>query len=86
MSYKSICGHQWEPIEGHERRFRCKWCGAIGYIRTNPPGANRPHNKIYVYRCDVKGCFAPAVVVHRLGRTVVFQRCERHKGERDGQG
>lgn len=85
MPYKTICGHKWELVDEHERRFRCKWCGAMGYTRKSLPGARKSQERIFVYRCSVRGCSAPAVVVSRLGGTVIWQRCERHKGGRDGE-
>jgi hypothetical protein len=84
MPYKTICGHEWEPVEGHERRLRCKWCGALGYTRPKLPGARRRQERVFVYVCSVKGCHEPAVVVSRLGGTVVWQRCKKHKGTGDG--
>jgi hypothetical protein len=36
---------------------------------------------MFVYRCSVKGCTAPAVVVRRSGGTMVYQRCKKHDTE-----
>jgi hypothetical protein len=81
MPYKTICGHSWQPVPGYKRRFKCEWCGALGYTRPAAPGARKAQLKMFVYRCSVKGCTAPATVVRRSGGTMVYQRCKQHDTE-----
>lgn len=76
MVYKTICGHEWDQVSEH--RYKCKWCGAIGYTKIPLPGAGLRSRKIYIYRCTVKGCKRPAVVVRRNGNNVEYQRCDKH--------
>jgi hypothetical protein len=81
MPYKTICGHSWFVFEAKHGRFKCEWCGALGYTRAPAPGAKRSSRKIFVYRCSMKGCTDPATVVRRSGGTMVYQRCKRHDTE-----
>jgi hypothetical protein len=82
--YKTICGHDWEKVDAHKRRYRCKWCGALGYTRAPMPGSRKNQERIMVYACSVAGCNEPAVAVQRSGGTMVYQRCAKHDTRNKG--
>lgn len=56
----TLCGHEWEPIFNWHARYKCKFCGAIGYRNIITPNGNP--NQIVAYACCKKDCKDLAVV------------------------
>jgi hypothetical protein len=67
----SNCGHSWEPVFGWNGRYRCKWCGALGYRQIINGGARGVPWHIVIYVCRHEGCKEPAVVGPKKGQLCV---------------
>lgn len=57
----SSCGHEWEPISTWFGRYRCAWCGALGYRQIVNGGVKGNPLHIVVYACSRSGCHEPAI-------------------------
>ncbi len=71
--------HDWQPISGWSARYRCSKCKAIGHkenVTVRYDGTKKPKRGLGVveYRCQKKGCDAPAQVGDRHGK----RRCFEH--------
>jgi hypothetical protein len=71
--------HFWQPIPKWRARYRCAFCGVLGYrkdVTTNPDtGLKLRQPGIVPYRCTAPGCVKGAIV--RKPR----QLCAIHKAD-----